>query len=118
MRDRRKYPRLKDGVKAIYKPMGEEGEHNLHVLDVSAGGLRLPVKQKLELGTILELKVMIPQTDESFFVLGKVVWQSPNPTRTKAGKIYYETGVEFQKIDLKERIRLIHYVHDNLLKQK
>ncbi len=114
MANKRKYPRLKDGVKVVCKVCGEEGEANMDVLDVGAGGLRLPVIEKLNPGTKVELSLLMPDEKDPFCAFGTVVWQSDKPAKTKEGGRYFETGVEFEKLRLTDKIRLIQYVYSRL----
>ncbi len=117
MIERRRYHRVKDGVRVIYKVLGVNGESRMHALDVGAGGLRLPLKERIKPGTLLELGMLLPQDKEPFFCLTKVVWQADEAQKDKHGQDYYETGVEFVRIDIRQRLRLIHYVYPLLRKQ-
>lgn len=116
--ERRRYRRVKNGVKAIYKVMGVEGEDNLSVLNLSGGGLCLPLSKKVEKGTLLELGINIPHEKDPFFVFAKVVWQSQAPAATKDGRVYYETGIEFLRLGLRERMRIIRYIYNKLKEKK
>ncbi|MDD5731124.1 MAG: PilZ domain-containing protein [Candidatus Omnitrophica bacterium] len=115
--DKRKYFRLKNGVKVIYKSVGKFGEYKSEALDVGGGGLLLPANERLEKGTPLELSLNLPQDKDAFFALARVAWQSPNAKKNDAGRLYYETGVEFLKMNLKDRLQIIHYVHSGLSKK-
>jgi c-di-GMP-binding flagellar brake protein YcgR len=115
--ERRRYHRIKDGVKVIYKKTGQLGENKIHVLDVGGGGVRLPLQDKMESGTYLELGLILPEQRDSFYVFARVVWQSKEPRKVQDGKEYYETGIEFLKMSLKERLQVIHYVHTETTKR-
>lgn len=110
MAERRKYPRLKDGVKVIYKRLGINGEYELLSSNLGGGGVCLPLKERIKPGSLLELGLRLPQDKEPFFCLVKVVWQAEQSEKGKDGQDYYETGVEFLRIDLNQRIRIIRYV--------
>lgn len=118
MIERRKYRRVKDGVRVIYKVLGVNGETPTRALDVAAGGLRLPVKEKIKPGALLELGLSLPEDKQPFFCLTRVVWQADEVKRDKHGEDYYETGMEFVRIDIRQRMRLIHYVYPLLRKQR
>lgn len=115
--ERRKYSRVRDGVRAIYKVMGVEGEYDLAVLNLSGGGMCLPLSQKMKKGTLLELNLNMPPEKEPFFALAEVVWQSPDPI-SKEGKAYYETGIEFLRLGLKDKMRIIRYIYKRLKEKK
>lgn len=115
--ERRKYRRIKDSAKAVYKVMGVEGEYNLTVLNLSGGGLCLPLSHKINKGTLLELNLNMPQDKDPFFVLAKVVWQSEAPVN-RDGKPYYDTGIEFLKMGLRDKMRIIRYIYNKVKGKK
>lgn len=113
MDERRKYRRIPEQIKTICKVMGEEGELELHTLDVSGGGIRLPLRNKLKQGTLLELNLVLPGANQAFFVLGKVVWQSRDPIKDTKG-VHYLTGVEFTQLGLSSRMQIIHHIYKHI----
>lgn len=117
MTEKRKYQRVRDGVKIIHKVMGVKGECLTAVLDMSAGGFRLPIKNKLALGSILELNIYLPDEKEPFFGLARVVWQKSGITKSEKGD-YYETGLELIRVGLKNRKLIIRYISSLLAKDK
>lgn len=110
MIEKRKYARIPDGAKVVYKVMGVKGEHLTPALDMGSGGLRLPLQEKVKPGTLLELNILLPDNQEPFFGLVKAVWQSPAATQGKNGETYYETGIEFIKVGLENRRRIVKYI--------
>lgn len=117
MIEKRKYQRVRDGIKIIYKIMGVKGECLMSVLDISAGGFRLPIKKKLAFNSILELNIYIPNEKEPFFGLAKVVWQKSEITKSEKGD-YYETGVAFIRIGLENRKLINRYIDSLIAKDK
>lgn len=111
MIEKRKYERVKDGAKVVYKVMGVKGEYLTPALDMGGGGLRLPLQEKIKPGTFLELNISLPDDKEPFFGLVKVAWQGPAVSKSKEGKGYYETGIEFIKVGLENRKRIVRYVN-------
>jgi c-di-GMP-binding flagellar brake protein YcgR len=112
--ERRKYKRVKGKVKITYKVMGETGEEDIFAMDISAGGFCLGLDRILKKDTVLELVVNLPDKDKSFFCLGRVVWQNLKSKKDEGGKRFYETGLQFSDLDLKNRLRLIYYVHGKM----
>lgn len=109
--ERRKYLRLEKDIKVVYKVIDKLGEYEISTRDMGGGGLNLLLNERLEQGTLLELSITLPEEKQPFFALVKVAWQKSEPTVTKDSKIYYETGVEFLKLDLKHRLSIIHHVY-------
>lgn len=70
---------------------GKFTEEYYPVFDVSRGGVRFLYHEAPEVGTAVELKIVIPGESEPFFLKGGVAWTSLNP-----GKSYkYQVGVQF-----------------------
>jgi len=116
--ERRRFPRLKHGIKVIYKFMGIVGEKKDEVIDVSQGGIRIYLKDKTETGTILELAISISSEASPFFTLAKVAWQSPKRKLGPDKKLSYETGVEFLKMDMQHKMLMIEYIYNRIKKEK
>ncbi len=112
--ERRKYKRVSTRVRITCKPVGVEGENEIYSLDISAGGFSMMYPDAVKPDTVFELKVYLPDKTESFFCLAKVVRQADKAVKQKDGKPYYETGLKFEDMDLKNRLRLIYYVHNKL----
>ena len=111
MTEKRKYRRLRDGLKVIYKLMGVKGEISRHALDMGGGGIQLVLNQKVPKGTLVEMSLNLNQ-GESFFCLGKVAWQADE--KSSEG---YNTGIEFLQIDLKRKMNIINYIFDQIRKK-
>jgi len=116
--EKRRFPRLKDGVKVIYKLMGVVGEKKDDVADVGQGGIRLFLKDKTAPGTLLELGMSLPEDAGPFFALGKVVWQAGKRILGPNKQFCYETGVEFLKMDIQHKMLLIEYLYQRLKQEK
>jgi c-di-GMP-binding flagellar brake protein YcgR len=118
VKEKRKFPRLNNGVKVIYKFMGVLGEKKDDVLDISQGGIRLCLKEKTTPGTLLELAVLITPDSSPFFALAKVVWQSEKRKLGPKRELYYDTGVEFLKMDMQHKMLMIEYIYNRIKKDK
>ncbi len=114
MEERRKYKRVSGRIRIIYKIAGDQAEGSVYSVDVSAGGFCLGLDKFQKTDTILELLVYLPDKEKPFVCLGKVTWQKSSGAKGKDGKVYYDTGVKFENLDLKNRLRLIYYVHGKL----
>jgi hypothetical protein len=48
-------------------------------LDVSSGGLRISLEHELRVGSVLQIGVELPETQETLYLAGEVRWCLPNP---------------------------------------
>jgi c-di-GMP-binding flagellar brake protein YcgR len=110
--ERRRHKRIETTVRITCKPIGLTFEEDIYSFDISTGGFRIGYPKVVKPDTVFELNVYLPDKQDSFFCLAKVIWQKPKPKRGKSGKEYYETGLKFEDMDLKNRLRLIYYIHN------
>jgi c-di-GMP-binding flagellar brake protein YcgR len=116
--EKRRFRRIKEGVKVIYKTLGEKDERQVAALDIGAGGLCIPIPKRMAPGTLLELGIFLPHDNLPIFSLAKVAWQHPLPKRDRRGGKYFETGVEFLKMGVEGRRKVIQYVYERYRKGK
>lgn len=113
--DKRIYPRISSKVNLRYKviktPEGKllsPSEEKFNLTDnISAGGLAFFSSQHLNPGTILQLKVELPDGNPPMESLVKVVWTKEIPSGEG-----YEIGVCFLDLTGSERARLTKYVEE------
>ncbi len=114
MTEKRKFERIKDGAKVIYKVMGVKGEYPLEAIDMGAGGFRLPLYEKVPPGTLLELHISLSKDNEPFFGLAKVAWQDSRLKKDKKNIPCYETGVEVIKVGIENRKRIVKHIRTHI----
>ncbi|MCK9594533.1 MAG: PilZ domain-containing protein [Candidatus Omnitrophica bacterium] len=114
IKEKRKYKRVMVKINLIYKVMGVRGEASLWTVDLGGGGLRLQLREKAKPGTMVEMGISVPPGDPIFFSLGRIVWQRRCPDNVEEPLRYYETGVEFVKMDVENRAKVIKFVHAKL----
>ncbi len=51
------------------------------------------------------------------FTLAKVAWQAEKGKLAPDKEFYYETGVEFVKMDVEHKMLMIQYIHSRLKKE-
>lgn len=116
-KERRRFRRLKNGVRVIFKVLHKKGENELPSLNIGAGGVCVPLKNKLKPGELLELGLILPSEGKPFYSFAKVVWQTSIPKKDDEGNSYFETSVEFVRMNSSDRKKLIRYIY-SLLKNK
>lgn len=69
--------------------------------DLSGGGIRLALEENLPVGTHLKLDIEIPEEkNKTMTAYGKIVWVNKGIEITgKKSSNYYETGIQFTKVD-------------------
>ncbi|MFO8052825.1 MAG: PilZ domain-containing protein [Candidatus Omnitrophota bacterium] len=73
--------------------------------NISAGGIRLILKKKLENGLIVNLKIRNIKK-EPINCQGRILWVFSRMNSSQENKILYDTGIEFYKIK-KDQVKLI-----------
>ncbi len=66
-KEKRKFPRVSDGVKVVYKFMGVSTEKEEVSVDIGQGGIRFLLKEKTKPGALLELGMSLPHDSGLFF---------------------------------------------------
>ena len=113
MKERRRFRRVKNGAKVIFKVLEKKGEEDIEVMDIGTGGICIPLPKKLKQHELLELGLILPHQDRPFYVFARVAWQSKFPKKSEDNDTYFETGVEFLRMDFEERKKLVNYIHNN-----
>lgn len=111
MEERRKYRRVSGRLRIIYKIKDEMIEGSAYSIDVSAGGFCVGLDRQINADELIELLVYLPDNEKPFTCSGRVAWQKVQPNKDKDGSLLYETGLRFENLELKNRLRLIYYVH-------
>jgi c-di-GMP-binding flagellar brake protein YcgR len=114
MREKRRYVRANGLVLVNYKIPNLEIEGKSSAYDVSGGGLRITVNQKLELGTLIEMEIYLPGSSQPILAKGEVVWTQRLQEKIDAPlaeeKKYFYVGIKFNVIDENSKNRIINYV--------
>lgn len=98
-KERREHVRFKDELKVTY--VTEKKPHlnkNGTTIDISKGGVKLMLDEKLTIGTIVNFKVYIPSLNKPAEVEGEVVWSSDAEQKDPSGKRLFYSGLKFLAI--------------------
>lgn len=82
--------------------------------DIGLGGINIFVTKKIEDNTHIELDIQFADKLYLMRVKGRVVWQAKTPCRGKKGKKYYLTGIQFNKLEALDKIKLFGFITSNL----
>jgi len=83
------------------------------VKDLSREGTRFAISKKIESGTLLDIKFLLPKEPKPVYLMGEVVWASETEEEKDPG---YMIGVKFFKIDNFDRLRLLDHAYAEWLK--
>lgn len=109
-KERRKFERIENVVSVKYKAHSKVFK-DAESRNISGGGIRLALAEKLELGVILDLEITIPDDPRPFQAKGEVVWtEGVNITGDSVAR-YHDTGIKFIEIDPICLGRVFSYFH-------
>lgn len=104
-KERRAFARLYVGEESTYRQEGKaEVQTTVLVQDISISGVRFISNEPLSRDAVLEFTLLIPGISTAITAAGKVVWQK------QISKSFYDTGIEFTKIDGKHKKKLSKYI--------
>ncbi|NQT75485.1 MAG: PilZ domain-containing protein [Candidatus Omnitrophica bacterium] len=110
MREKRRFIRFDITLKVTYAAQkAPRAEKTGIVKDVSAGGMQLLTEEKLETGSRLELKMIIPEALNPVHLNGTVLWSRDV---SEGKKISYSAGIEFGKIEEDNKNTFLRFLCD------
>lgn len=111
LEERRLFPRLSASVDIQYNVVARvtpSGENSVSK-NISAGGICLIVYEKIEPGSILDLKFSIPEDNRCIEAKGRVIWSEHFTVGTDAAD-KYDVGIEFTEVSQDDRQKISQYV--------
>lgn len=112
-KERRRHVRFKKALEVTYviekKPHLRDGK----TVDISEGGLKLLLAEKLAIGTMMDLHIAIPCSDKTTDteMEGEVVWSSEARDDAISGKRLFYSGIKFFAIPEPRGTSLIGYIN-------
>lgn len=111
--EKRMFERFSAPVKVKYNVMGDGPGHG-ELKDISGGGIRLALAEKLKINTLLKLSFEIPGIKDPISIHGKVVWSKEVIISGGGEKQdYYETGITFLEDDPLKLGKIFEYFKDS-----
>ena len=115
MQDRRKFKRLRYGVQveiSYYrkKPGDTDIIRKLKTKDISAGGIRVVLKDQLEQGALVSVRLVMPDTGRDVTCFAQVAWVAPESAEG------FETGFAFMDISNQEMTVIQEFIETELEK--
>lgn len=115
MEERRRFKRIPLDAILIYQIQNypEDYEGNLQKIsaptniDISMGGLKLLIKQKLPKGTFLKINLSLSKSNTPIEVIGKIAWINKAERRDR-----YQAGIKFIDFDDEDHKEVIrNYIY-------
>jgi len=99
-RERRRAIRVKFPYTIIINTSGGDVVFT-YTEDIGANGVKVVIRQRLEVNSPLELKIYIEE--EPLLCKGRVAWVRERESRYLEGTVLFDTGIEFSQIGEEER---------------
>ena len=109
-KERRHQLRFNKALEVNYKIEKRPHLRRGKTVNISEGGLKLVLDDKLAKGTILNLSIAIPNSKGSAEVEGEVVWCEDANINDDSGKRFFYSGIKFFAIKEVSGLRLIDYI--------
>jgi len=112
--ERRNNARLMMSGDVEYAVLGHDASiESTHAKNISTGGICLSVSEKIEKGTVLSLKISLPNEGTPVIVKGKVMWCAGFTVKEgQSGRC--DVGVEFIDVEGDQRKKILQYVFSQL----
>ncbi|MFH1239446.1 MAG: PilZ domain-containing protein [bacterium] len=111
MQERRRFVRIKVKLYIGYKALDpSQLEGHCWSRDISIAGIGLIMKDKMEFGTIMELRIGLQDKLKPLVTKAKVFWQVENPLPHEDGGKCYRTGLIFTSLLEEEKNRLDNFI--------
>jgi c-di-GMP-binding flagellar brake protein YcgR len=107
--ERRKFRRVKIAFDVECSVEGAEPLKKRSLAkNVGIGGLCIIAYKKLEIGSILSLKIYLPDGEEPFGAKGRLVWEREFTSQDSI--VRYDVGIEFLNMEKQNLQRLSRYI--------
>lgn len=108
--NRRGHPRFKNKIEVEYSVEKKARLKSAKSVNISQGGMKLLMDEKLQNGTVIDLKIEVPETRKIIEVEGEVVWSKDFEIKDPTGKRFFNTGIKFIAIKEPQGIHLSEYL--------
>lgn len=79
-------------------------------VNISEGGMKLALAEKLSKGAILDLKISLPNQNQTIEIEGEVVWSEESAETDSDGKKIFCSGIRFAGIKEPSGVHLSDYI--------
>jgi len=112
--ERRRYSRL-PGTIVEYFPLGKiNAKKSSFTENISPVGICFLADEKIEINTLLGLKIHLPDSKNPLEAKGKVIWTDISGFLSVERAKHYDVGVEIIEIDEDNRAKILEYIERHL----
>lgn len=108
--ERRLHERFSKDLEVEYSVRAKPHLKNGRTVDLSKGGMKLLLDEKLQKGAILAIKVHIPEKRSTVELEAEVVWTSDADKKDPSGRRFFFSGLKFISIKEPAGIHLSEYL--------
>ena len=108
--ERRSHERFNKDLEIEYSVQKRPHLKNGRTVDLSKGGMKLLLDEKLPKGAIMGLKVYIPEKKRTVEAEAEVVWTNDADKKDPSGKRFFFSGLKFIAIKEPAGIHLSEYL--------
>lgn len=109
LEEKRRYLRLNNALTIEYILPDSDKVRTATTKDISALGLRFTTSEKLQEGSMLEIKVALPNAQSAIHASGRIAWLKKNSLENNAP---FDVGIEFLKIEEDNKNTFLKYLCD------
>lgn len=109
-KERRRHLRFKKVLEVNYTVEKKPHLKNGKTVDISEGGVKLLLDEKLREGVILALKIALPNSKMMAEIEGDVVWSSEAQDKDPSGKRLFHSGIRFFAMREPSGTNLVDYI--------
>lgn len=110
-KERRSHIRFRKALEVDYSIENNPRLNNrCKTVDISEGGMKLLLEEKPAKGSILSLKVILPDIRKVAEVKGEVVWLEDVAQSDQSGKRFFCSGIKFAEIKQPPGNPLLEYI--------
>ena len=110
-KERRAHARFKRALNVVYVLQKKPNlRNNVKTVDISEGGVKLLMDEKLCKGVVMNVRLEIPGTKKVIEIEGEVVWSEEVKCKDNPNKRFFHAGIMFSAIKEPEAKAYINYM--------
>jgi len=108
--ERRSHARFNKDLEVEYGVEKKPRLKTSKALNISKGGMKLLLDEKLSKGTILNLKMSLPEKKQAVEIEAEVVWTKDTDEKDLSGKRFFHSGLKFIAVKESSGAHFLQYM--------